>query len=540
MKRSRASNNQPQLIAALLDPRRGLLGAQRVRLIETHISWVLLAGRFAYKIKKAVDLGFLDFTTLRSRRFYCEEEIRLNRRLAPQLYLEALPISGSPEHPVLGPTRSGQPAFEYAVKMRRFAPNNLLDKLLSKGLVTPQHMDQLAALLAGFHHNLPPALPDSSYGAPASILAAALQNFEQMQPLLADVPPPNQADLAQLATIRQLTAAEFSAHENDFAARRAQGLVRECHGDLHLGNIALIRGKPVPFDGIEFSPALRWEDIVSEIAFPVMDLQLHGQPALAFRLLNAWLEAGGDYAGICVLRFYLAYRAMVRAKISAIRAAQPGLAARAKTQALAACLSYMALAEQTLTQRHPALIITHGLPGSGKTTFAQLALEKFCAIRIRSDVERKRLFGLSPLESSRAGADIYSQEATRRTYARLRDLARTALAAGYPVIVDAAFLRRDERTVFRTLADEIKVPFAIASLQASDAALRARIAQRQAGARDASEADIGVLNLLQAAQEPLDTREENCIEFKNGEDQAGYGQAQWRALGKIIAGKQAP
>jgi aminoglycoside phosphotransferase family enzyme/predicted kinase len=530
MTRSPPGNSQQQLVAALRDPRSHPAGTRHVRLIETHISWILLAGRFAYKIKKAVNLGFLDFTGLAARRFYCEEEIRLNRRLAPQLYLEAIPIGGSPENPMLGQ----DPAIEYAVKMRRFAPDNLFDKLLAKGRITPQHIDELAALLSSFHHGLHPALASSPYGTPETILADALQNFEQMRDLLTDA-----ADLRQLAAVETLSRAEYIAHEKDFANRRAHGYIRECHGDLHLGNIALIGGHPVPFDGIEFNADFRWQDIISEIAFPVMDLLQHRQPGLAFRLLNGWLEAGGDYEGIALLRFYLAYRAMVRAKIGAIRAAQPGLPPSVRLNTLAACRDYMRLAEYCLTRRHPALILTHGLPGSGKTTFAQEALETLPAIRIRSDVERKRLHGLSPLDDSRAVPDIYSQEATRRTYARLQALARIALNAGFVVIVDAAFLRREERLTFRKLAREMQVPFAIASLQAPDSALRARIARRQTGKQDASEADMKVLHLLQTVQEPLDAEEkEHTVEFNNSNAWPGFGTRQsWEKLRAMIGGE---
>jgi uncharacterized protein len=327
--------------------------------------------------------------------------------------------------------------------------------------------------------------------------------------LLADA-----ADRAALGAVRELAEAEYARCAQDFAARRMQGHVRECHGDLHLGNIALIRGEPVPFDGIEFSAELRWEDVMSETAFLTMDLLLHGASALAFRFLNTYLEAGGDYAGVRTLRYYLAYRAMVRAKIGAIRLGQAGLSTRAHARELASCRAYLALARRCLESRQPALIITHGLPGSGKTTFAQEALERLGAIRIRSDVERKRLFGLAPLEASRGGEDIYSANATRRTYARLHELAQIALIAGFPVIVDAAFLRRGEREDFRALAREMRVPFAIASLSAPNDVLRSRLAQRQARAQDASEADTGVLAMLQAAQEALDAAEyAHCAEF---------------------------
>jgi aminoglycoside phosphotransferase family enzyme/predicted kinase len=520
--------SQQKLIAALCDPKHSPLGPGPVRLVETHISWVLLAGRFAYKIKKAVDLEFLDFTELASRRFFCQEELRLNRRMGPQLYLDVMPIGGSPGRPLPG----REPAIEYAVRMRRFPAGKLLDKLLVKGAVTPQHMDSLAMTLAAFHRALPAAAPGTPWGSPASIGAAATQNFDQMAPLLPDAP-----DRSEIDIVRRLTEAAYAAHQRDFAARREQGFVRECHGDLHLGNVALIRGVPVPFDGIEFSADLRWQDVMSETAFLTMDLLYHDESALAFRFLNSYLEAGGDYAGLVTLPFYLAYRAMVRAKIGAIRAAQPGMERRARNREISAARQYLTLAQRCLEARRGALIITHGLPGSGKTTFSQLALERLGAIRLRSDVERKRLFGLGPLEDSRNGGDIYGAEATRRTYARLHELARIALDAGFPVIVDAAFLRRDEREHFRRLAGEMGVPFAIASLHAPDAVLQTRLAQRQARANDASEADAGVLAMLRTAAEPLAQDERaSTVEFSNDDGVHAFSEQQdWAQLETAVS-----
>ena len=282
---------------------------------ETHISWVLLTGRDAYKIKKAVNLGFLDFSTLQARQFYCGEELRLNRRLAPELYLDVIAISGSAEQPVLG----GNPAIEYAVHMRRFAEAGMMDRMLARGLVTPAHIDKLAAVIASFHKTLSPAAVDSPYGASAEIAKAAEQNFAALPQLLG---APD--DLAMLETVRAASASELAACEPLFRQRVAAGWVRECHGDLHLGNIVLLNDVPTPFDCIEFSPALRWIDVISEIGFTVMDLLRRGQPQLAWRLLNAYLEITGDFSGVGVLRFYLGYRAMVRAKIAAIRAGQRG------------------------------------------------------------------------------------------------------------------------------------------------------------------------------------------------------------------------
>lgn len=530
--------SQQTLVAALLEMHRFPHAAQDVRLVETHISWVLLAGRYAYKIKKALDLGFLDFTSLQARQFYCSEEIRLNRRLAPGIYLDVVPIGGKPGSPEFGT----QPPIEYAVRMRRFATSKQLDHLLARGKVLPQHMDNLAATLAVFHGGLPQVEAGSVFGTPAIIRAAAMQNFETLLALLTERP-----DRDALAELRLSTENAFATRAEYFSQRRAQGCVRECHGDLHLGNIVLIGKQAVPFDGIEFNPALRWIDVMDEVAFLVMDL-LHGQRAdLAFRFLNAYLEATGDYAGVAVLRFYLAYRAGVRAKVSAIRAFQANPCSGqsdhgqlVQTQALTACRNYLALAGECLARRRPALIITHGLPGSGKSTFAQAALERLQAIRIRSDVERKRLFGVNPLDDSGAspGNGIYSADATRRTYTRLHELARDLLDAGFSVIVDAAFLKQDERAQFHALALSLSVPFVIVSMQASAATLGARIMQRRNAASDASEADLGVLQMLQVAQQPLLPHERGrTVEFLNDANHEGIpaDAASWGRLDELLA-----
>jgi len=518
---------QQQLVEALRAPGCYPHAAKNIRLVETHISWVLLAGRYAYKIKKAVDLGFLDFTGLAARRFYCGEEIRLNRRLAPQLYLDVVAVGGSPQRPLLG----ADPAIEYAVRMRRFASSKQMDRLLARGRVTPAHIDQLAASIAQFHMALPPVAPDSPFGTPAAIHAPALQNFEQLAPLL------DKADAARLEDLRSASEGEYAACVPLFEQRRQAGRIRECHGDLHLGNIVLLKDVPTPFDGIEFNAALRWIDVMNEVAFLVMDLLDRRRADLAFRFLNGYLELTGDYAGVGVLRFYLAYRATVRAKIGAMRARQPDARPQQVKNLLEASRGYLELAASCLARRCPALMITHGLPGCGKTTLAQTALERLQAIRIRSDVERKRLFGLAPLQPSGSaiGDGIYSAEATRRTYARLQELARNLLEAGFPVIVDATFLKQAEREQFRLLAQEMAVPFVILDVRAPDAILHSRIRERQEQAGDASEADLAVLQALQAAQEPLLARElAYALEFVNdGETGFALAEGVWEKLATL-------
>jgi predicted kinase len=404
-----------------------------------------------------------------------------------------------------------------------------MDDLLLRGKISVEHIDLLAACIARFHAGAPATDVSSEFGTSTSVKAAALQNFEQLRALLTD-----DADREEIAALEAATEAEYAECRETFETRRAQGFVRECHGDLHLGNIVLVGDEPVPFDCIEFNPALRWIDVMDEIAFSVMDLLHRDHPELAWRLLNAYLEATGDYGGLSVLRFYLAYRATVRAKVCAIRVAQTHNSGRAKSDEMVACRSYLALARQCLGQYRPALIITHGLPGSGKTTFSQLALQQMGAIRVRSDVERKRLFGLGTLENSRAVVgDIYSPEATRRTYARLQELARSILLAGFPVIVDAAFLKQDEREAFRVLAQSKSAPFVIASLQAEDGRLHERIRQRR---NDASEADVAVMEMLRLKQQPLSPRELACTaRFTTEEtpDSAANSQG-WNRLAQLL------
>lgn len=519
---------QSRLVTALLDRQRYPHAAKHVRIVETHISWVILAGRYAYKIKKSVDLGFLNFTGLARRRDYCNEEIRLNRRLAPQLYLDVIPIGGTPETPEFG----ALPAIEYAVRMRRFSTSKQLDRLATRNKILPSHMDSLAAVIAQFHTSLSLTKTSTGFGTAAATHSAVTKSFEQLQAALA-----SREDETSVAALRQAMETEYGKCNYQLEQRHVEGFIRECHGDLHLGNIALIGNQPVPFDCIEFNPALRWIDVMNEVAFTVMDLLRYRRADLAFRFLNGYLESTGDYGGVPLLRYYIAYRAVVRAMVSAIRAGQTSLRQGARTEALAHCRRLVALAGQRLAWRCPALIITHGLPGSGKTTFAQAALERLQAIRIRSDVERKRLFGLAPLGASRELADsIYTATATEHTYARLHALARELLTAGTTVIVDAAFLRQSEREYFRRLAHELAVPFAIASLQAGATDLTTRISRRLCESNDASEADLAVLESLQSKQEALSPAEQaRAVAFLNEGEGFALDASAWGTLDQLIS-----
>ena len=515
------------LVAALRAPGRFAHAASGIEVIETHISSVVLTGEYAYKIKKPVNLGFLDFSTLEARRRFCEGELRLNRRTAPGLYLDVVAISGTLEDPqVCG---SG-PAIEYAVRMRQFAPRDTLDCVLHRRALDAPCIDSLAATVAAFHGSIALAAPASSFGDPATVRAAAIDNFTHIGRL-----SPHPDARAPLADLRRWTETEFARAQPAFAARKAEGFVRECHGDLHLGNVALLEGRPVPFDCIEFNDAFRWIDVMSEIAFMVMDLVDHGEPGFAFRFLNRYLEATGDYAGIAVLRFYLVYRAMVRAKIALIRARQPDHSAEVSRHSLEAFDEYLRLAASLAGRTAPALILTCGLSGSGKTSASQSALEAIGAVRMRSDIERKRLYGLGARArtGSAPGAGLYDAQATRATYERMAQLARAMLPAEFPVIVDATFLHRAERQMFRDLARAMGARFLILACEAPAEVLRERIPARARSGADPSEATLEVLELQIAAREPLDPQEQaaaiGCDTTDAARLAAGLAAVQWRA-----------
>jgi aminoglycoside phosphotransferase family enzyme/predicted kinase len=474
----------------------------RVHHLETHISHVFLTGRFAYKIKKPLELGFLDFSSLDKRRHSCEEELRINSRLAPELYLGVVPIAGTPSAPRV---EGAGPALEYAVKMLEFSQAGMLEQVLARGELSAAMIDELAAQVARFHAGLPPAPASGRFGTPQSVVAPALQNFAQLAPLL-EGPP----ERARLERLEQWTREQHVALQALLAERLEDGFVRECHGDLHLGNMVLIEGAVRIFDAIEFNPELRWIDVMNEVAFLAMDLLQRGRRDLAFRFVNAYLEHTGDYSGVRLLRYYLVYRALVRAKVAAIRAAQPQTAPELREGLQTKCTRHLALADGIAAGGRAVLIIHHGLSGSGKTTCSQTVLETLGAIRIRSDVERKRLHGLAP--AARTGAaiaqGIYQSEATRATYERLAQLARAALAGGFPVMVDAAFLMRSQRDTFRALAQRAGVPFAIAHYTAREAVLRERIERRGVESQDASEASLEVLDHQLRTREPLGADEE--------------------------------
>lgn len=485
---NRSFYSQPPLIQALLNPAVYDHPVENLRVIETHISWVLMTGAFAYKIKKPVSLGFADFSTLERRRAACYEELRLNNRLASRMYLGVVPICGTVDEPKF--YADGE-VVEYAVKMRQFPDQHRLDRFTKEGRLNENMVRELAAEVAHFHSVIPVAHHGQESRESERRFSEVMDNFDTVRALCADGGRGNLLD-----ELRQWSLDSLAENRERFRKRRREGFIRECHGDMHLANMAYMDSKITIFDALEFNPDFRWIDVMSEVAFVVMDLLHHQRPDLASVFLSSYLEVTGDYDGLPLLRHFLVYRAMVRAKVSAIRAGQEKAKTDAWNEALGESDAFIDLAKQCKDfGKCSFLLITFGVSGSGKSLVSRRLVGRLGAIQVRSDVERRRRD--LPAEQR------YSKSAVHRTYGRLKSCADTILKAGFSVIVDATFLSRQYREQFRDLAAEHGVPFGIIALSAPRDVLVRRVVARQAEGTDPSEATVSVLNRQLEAMQPL-------------------------------------
>ncbi len=492
-----------QLIDAFKKPEIYPHPVTEVTLIETHISWVFLTGKFVYKIKKPVNLGFLDFSTLEKRHKYCDLELRLNKRLAPDYYLDVVSIAGRYSKPEIN--GKGDP-IEYAVKMRQFHQQAQLDRVLAENKLSFHHMDLLAKKISEFHQYIQVANENQPFGELIHIHSPVLNCFSDILSRLN-----NETDIKRMNRIKNWSEKEFQRLKDHFTFRKKEGFIRECHGDLHLRNIAIKNEEVIAFDGIEFSEDLRWNDVMSEIAFLIMDLQDHEQTALASRFLNRYLEITGDYTGLRVLQYYLLYRAIVRAMVSCIRLEQKDLSEDDVKIEKNNFEKYLNLAENYIKQTTPRLFITYGLSGSGKSTVSQALMQKFPAIRIRSDIERKRLCSLSETTRNTKGVQqgIYNKSTSEQTYEHLMTLSKKILEAGFSVIVDAAFLHRKQRRIFFALAKQSKIKLTILSCDLDLETIKQRIIKRNAENRDVSDAGLDVLEYQLNHSDSLTAQELN-------------------------------
>ena len=462
----------------------------------------MLTGQFAYKIKKPIKLDFLDYSTLKKRRDYCELELELNRRWAPDIYLDVVPITGSYTAPEVG--GAGAP-IEYALKMNQFPQSAQLDEQLAAGLLADADMLDLAETVAQIHAAVPVYEAASADAFFAAVREAMLDNFDYLQ---------EGTDADDVQRLLSWTRQGLRDCRESIIARYENGFVRECHGDLYLKNLVRLPSGVVPYDCIEFSVELRNIDVVSDVSFLVMDLVARKETQLAYAFINRYLECSGDYGGATLLGLYVVYHALIRAKIAAIRALERKHDAT-RQRDHDEMNQYCAVARQWTDAGAPRLVIMHGFSGSGKTWLSTQLMLRLPAIRLRSDIERKRMFGLQETEGSGSAVagGLYAPDARAHIYERLADLAGSLLGAGHNVIVDASFLDRAERNRFRDLAGRAGAAFVIVSTHAAREELQRRLERRQGAGDDPSEADVAVHRYQLERADALDAQErERAIE----------------------------
>lgn len=459
--------------------------------IETHSSIVFLTGEFAYKLKKSVNFGFLDFSTLALRKQFCELELQLNQRTAPQIYLAITPIWQTLSEQFTLTEQSHSPV-EYLVKMKQFDPNLVLGVYLKQHTLSQQQIQQLAEHIAHFHQQSERVSPDLEWGDPDNLLQPMLENF----PILFKTfkHPEIQYRLKQLANWTLYTQQHLKPL---LQQRKQQGFIRACHGDLHLDNIALINEHPTLFDGIEFNEQFRWVDVINDLSFLLIDLNFKQQIQTAHQILNQYINITGDYKGLKLLPFYQTYRSMVRCKITLLRALQlPKQEKHTIQQLQQEALDFLTQAENFAYQTtQPKLILMQGVSGSGKSFYTQKLVEHFNFISISSDIERKRLYHIAPLvRVPQAEKDIlYSSEMSQKTYQTLLKKAQASLSSGFNTVVDATFLRPNHRQPFIKLAQSNHIPIGFFALQTSPSQLETAITQREALQNNPSDATIEVM-----------------------------------------------
>lgn len=471
---------QPELIREMLRPAfYPHPTAEPIKLLQTHISWVLLTGDYAYKVKKPVNLGFLDFSTLEGRRQFCQEEVRLNRRGAPELYLDVLAVTRD-DAGRLGLGGAGN-VVEYAVKMRQFPQECLCRAMLERGALDDHHVRQLARTIAEHHGGAGTNAYIASFGEPERLRESIELMYHATQRFIGGGGPQSPA---QFEATKQFTDG-FLSDRSDLLLERARGgHVRECHGDLHLNNICFWEDRVLLFDCIEFSEPLRFVDTAYDTAFTVMDFEAHGRAELGNSFLNAYHEQTGDWEALRVLPLYLCRQAYVRAKVNSIRAEELAADAEGRRKAFDDASRYYTVAWSYTRPRRGRMVIMSGLSGSGKSTMAHHLAGRIGAVHIRSDAVRKHLAYVSLNEPG--GDELYSSDMSRQTYARLIELGASLAGDGYFVILDAKFDRGVNRTAALGAAHAHGVPCQIVHCTAPTEVLRERLLARRGDVADAT------------------------------------------------------
>jgi hypothetical protein len=457
-------------------------GPDRVELVETHISWVFLAGDLVFKVKKPVDFGFLDFSTPDKRHHFCQEEVRLNRRLAPDIYLDVVAVvqgrDGRLAVNLPGPT------VDFAVMMKRLPDHGLMSERLDQGLVFPETMDDLAGLLADFYNRAETGGPIDQFGRAVMIKHNTDEDSWQTVPYVGTALSGERYDHIKAYNDRFLREASALLDR-----RVADGFIRDCHGDLHLGNICL--GEKIwIFDCIEFNENFRYSDVASDLAFLAMDLDFRGRSDLGRRLVDRYVELSGDKEIFLVLDFYKCYRAYVRGKINCLAHDQQGLCSAEKDRALDLARRYFDLAYTYAGgRRRPRILAFCGLMGTGKTHWARRVGEKIGAPVLSSDRVRKQTAGLT--DASRVyvpfGQGLYSQDKTEQVYESLHAAAAALAGAGLDVVLDASYMKRRHRAAAQAMAESIRADLVFIQTVADEETVISRLSVREARGRSLSD-----------------------------------------------------
>ncbi|MGF1520258.1 MAG: AAA family ATPase [Nodosilinea sp.] len=468
--------------------------AEPIRLLQTHVSYVLLTGDYAYKVKKPVNFGFLDYSTLEKRQHFCQEELRLNRRGAGALYLEVAAIAQTGDTYQIG----GDTPVEYAIKMVQFPQDTLLSALYDRGELTPALMADLAAVVADFHQGAETSDHISSFGAVDQIRQAFDENYEQTRGFIGG--PQTQA---QFDETKAYTDNFFATRGDLFEQRVAQGQIRACHGDLHLNNICLWQDQLYLFDCIEFNEPFRYVDVMYDVGFVVMDLLSKDCGELATVFLNRYLERTGDWEGVQLLPLYISRQAYVRAKVTSFLLGDPSVDDETKAQASATAEGYYRLAWSVCQPQGGSVYLMAGLSGAGKSTTAGQLARQINAIHLRSDAVRKHLAGV-PLDQ-RGDDSLYTPAMTEKTYDRLLTLGLALAQVGYPVILDAKY---DRQALRQTAIDQVQaagLPLAMLHCTAPPAVLEQRVRDRSGDIADATVAVLQRQHLepFTPAEQPL-------------------------------------
>jgi len=468
-----AKNGQSSIYAAMERPEFYPHPVVEIKTRETHISKVFLTGRYAYKIKKPVDLGFLDFTTLEKRCHYCHQEVTLNRRLAPDVYLGVIPIALKNNRYVLsGP---GRPV-EYAVKMRQLPDECSMRRMLRRGIIDATKMNQLAARLVAFYQQAAVDEKKIPIGSWETVYANCEENFSQTEKFIGEI-----LDERMFQIIQHATRSFLQRRKALFAERIANEKVRDCHGDLRTGHVYFAKGIKI-IDCLEFNDRFRYADIACDLAFLAMDIDSEGFPEIDQQLLESFTRCSNDDDIFVLIDFYKCYRALVRVKVNCLSLKESGLGGYERRRLVRETDKYMELAYRyAVNISRPTLWIICGMIGSGKSTIAE-RLSKILNIKVlRSDVIRKDLFGFQPDASVDVpfGEGIYSEEVNRLTYGKLLMLAQEEVKKGCSVILDATFNNRRYRSEAQRLSKDLDTDLIFVECTASLPIIRQRLSARE-------------------------------------------------------------